>query len=129
MCITSCFYNHLSIDRGALAIFLGWLNLIVFISKFPGTGIYVVMFLDIFYTFLRLFFLSILLVIAFGLAFYMTFSEPTCAADVSLQYLHITIYKMSIQCSNNIYYYVMSYSYHNHLLDLQNNPPYLMNVF
>jgi transient receptor potential cation channel subfamily A protein 1 len=61
---------------GAIAIFLGWVDLIVFIRKLPGTGIYVVMFVDIFYTFWRLFFLSLLLVIAFGLAFYMAFYEP-----------------------------------------------------
>lgn len=61
---------------GALAVFLGWLDLIIFIRKLPLTGIYVVMFVDIFYTFCRLFFLSLLLVIAFGLAFYMAFYEP-----------------------------------------------------
>ena len=61
---------------GALSIFLGWLNLIIFIRKLPLTGIYVVMFVDIFYTFCRLFFLSILLVIAFGLSFYMAFNDP-----------------------------------------------------
>ena len=57
-------------------MFLGWLDLIIFIRKLPLTGIYVLMFIDIFYTFCRLFFLSLLLVIAFGLAFYMSFNEP-----------------------------------------------------
>ena len=61
---------------GAIAVFLGWLDLIIFIRKLPLTGIYVVMFVDIFYTFCRLFFLSLLLVIAFSLAFYMAFHEP-----------------------------------------------------
>ena len=61
---------------GVVAIFLAWVDLIIFIRKLPGTGIYVVMFLDIFYTFCRLFFLAILLVIAFGLAFFMAFYEP-----------------------------------------------------
>ena len=66
---------------GAVAIFLGWIDLIIFIRKLPLTGIYVVMFVDIFYTFCRLFFLSTLLVIAFSLAFYMAFYEP--ALEVS----------------------------------------------
>ena len=61
---------------GAIAVFLGWIDLIIFIRKLPLTGIYVVMFIDIFYTFCRLFFLSFLLVVAFGLAFYMTFNDP-----------------------------------------------------
>ena len=69
---------------GAIAIFLGWVDLIVFIRKLPGTGIYVVMFVDIFYTFWRLFFLSLLLVIAFGLAFYMAFYEPDVGFRVSV---------------------------------------------
>lgn len=71
---------------GAIAIFLGWVDLIVFIRKLPGTGIYVVMFLDIFYTFWRLFFLSMLLVIAFGLAFYMAFYEPNANVRESYMY-------------------------------------------
>jgi len=61
---------------GAVAIFLGWMNLIVFIQKFPLTGIYVLMFINILYTFLRTVMLSFLLVIAFSLTFYMAFFEP-----------------------------------------------------
>lgn len=61
---------------GALSLFLGWINLIIFIRKLPLTGIYVVMFVGVFYTFCRLLFLSILLLIAFGLSFYMAFNEP-----------------------------------------------------
>ncbi len=65
-------------QAGTVAVFLAWINLIVFIRKLPltGTGIYVVMFVDIFYTFCRMIFLSALLVIAFGLAFYMALFEP-----------------------------------------------------
>lgn len=63
---------------GTIAVFLAWIDLIVIIRKLPltGTGIYVVMFLDIFYTFCRMIFLSALLVVAFGLTFYMAFFEP-----------------------------------------------------
>lgn len=61
---------------GALAVFLGWIDLIIFIQKFPLTGIYIVMFVDILYTFCRMIILSILLIAAFGLAFYMCFYDP-----------------------------------------------------
>ena len=61
---------------GVVAVFLGWIDLIVFISKFPLTGIYVLMFVKIFYTFLRMLILSILLVVAFGLTFYLSFTQP-----------------------------------------------------
>ena len=61
---------------GVVVVFLGWIELIIIIRKLPLTGIYVVMFLDIFYTFCRLIILSTLLVVAFGLAFYMCFYDP-----------------------------------------------------
>ena len=61
---------------GVAAVFLGWIDLIVFISKFPLTGIYVLMFVKILQTFLRMLILSILLVVGFGLTFYLAFTEP-----------------------------------------------------
>jgi transient receptor potential cation channel subfamily A protein 1 len=61
---------------GAVAMFLGWIDLIIIIRKFPVTGIYVVMFMNIFYIFLKLVFLAILLILAFGISFYMVFHIP-----------------------------------------------------
>ena len=69
---------------GAAAVFLGWINLIIFFRKLPLTGIFVVMFVDIFYTFLKMIILSFLLVIAFSLAFYMAFFEPGEEFEVSI---------------------------------------------
>ena len=61
---------------GALAMFIAWLDMMLFLKKFPLTGIYVVMFVDIFYTFMKMILLFILFVISFGLAFYMLFFRP-----------------------------------------------------
>ena len=61
---------------GVMAVFFSWINMIIFISKLPLTGIYVVMFLDIFYTFMRMVLLSLLLVLSFSFAFYMLFYKP-----------------------------------------------------
>ncbi len=61
---------------GVVAVFLGWINLIIFISKLPFAGIYVLMFVKILLTFLKMLTLSILLVLAFGLTFYLTFYQP-----------------------------------------------------
>ena len=61
---------------GVVAVFLGWIVLIFFISKFPHIGIYVLMFANVFYTFLKVLLLSVLLVLAFGLAFYLAFTQP-----------------------------------------------------
>ena len=61
---------------GALAMFIAWLVMLLFLKKLPLTGIYVVMFVDIFYTFMRMILLSILFVVSFGIAFYMLFFRP-----------------------------------------------------
>ena len=61
---------------GIAAVFLSWMGLINFVSKLPYIGIYVIMFFEIFKTVLKLIIFSFLLVIGFGLAFYMTFFEP-----------------------------------------------------
>ncbi|CAL4060386.1 unnamed protein product, partial [Meganyctiphanes norvegica] len=54
----------------AASIFLGWMNLLLFIRKFPFVGIYVVMFTDIFNTFARFCVVFLLFIIAFALSFY-----------------------------------------------------------
>lgn len=61
---------------GIIAVFLGWISLIIFIQKFPLTGIYVLMFLSILYTYMKAVILFVLLVIAFSLTFYMVFYDP-----------------------------------------------------
>ena len=67
---------------GVIAVFLGWINLIVFISKLPLTGIYVLMFIKICFTFVKMLMFTFLLVLAFGLTFYMVLFDS--AANVSL---------------------------------------------
>ena len=61
---------------GVAAVFLGWANLIVFVSNIPFIGIYVLMFSHIFFTFLKVLIFSILLIVTFGLTFYLAFTQP-----------------------------------------------------
>ena len=70
-----CVYNW-QWQIGVVAVFLGWIGLISFLQKWPVTGIYVLMFINIIQSFLKIAFLALLLVIAFALAFYMLFFEP-----------------------------------------------------
>ncbi|XP_074658298.1 transient receptor potential cation channel subfamily A member 1 homolog isoform X1 [Tubulanus polymorphus] len=56
---------------GAASIFLAWIDLVLFIRKVPRFGIYVVMFTDVFRTFLRFFVVFVLFILAFAFAFYM----------------------------------------------------------
>ena len=66
---------------GALSIFLAWLDLVLFMKKLPLFGVYVVMYIQIIYTFLRFMFLALLFIIAFGLSFYMLFVQFNTAVS------------------------------------------------
>ncbi|KAK3103049.1 hypothetical protein FSP39_016076 [Pinctada imbricata] len=55
---------------GAMSIFLAWIDLVLFLQKFPRFGIYVVMFKDILNTFLSFFLVFVLFIVAFGFGFY-----------------------------------------------------------
>ncbi|XP_070189192.1 transient receptor potential cation channel subfamily A member 1 homolog isoform X2 [Littorina saxatilis] len=55
---------------GAISVFLAWINLVLFIQKFPALGIYVVMFTDVLYTFAQFFAVFFLFIVAFAMAFY-----------------------------------------------------------
>jgi len=79
---------------GALAIFLAWFDLVLFMKKLPLFGVYVVMFIQIVYTFLRFMFLALLFIIAFGLSFYMLFvqlNEPVSCYVIIMLLLELTI--------------------------------------
>lgn len=63
-------------ELGVIAVFLGWLIMTLFTDKLPWGGLYVLMFISIFRTFLKTILLSLLLLISFGLAFFMLFHHP-----------------------------------------------------
>ena len=62
---------------GIFVVFLGWMNLVFYASKFPRTGIFVLVFKEILLTFLSLVAFGLLLVVAFSLILYMMFYSPT----------------------------------------------------
>ena len=69
---------------GAFAVFLAWIALVIIVRKLPLIGIYVVMFMDIFYTFWKMALLALLLILSFSFSFYMLFNDPTIQLGVSL---------------------------------------------
>lgn len=64
-------------EFGVIAVFLAWIILTIFADKFPLAGLYVLMFISIFKTFLKTVILSLLLLVSFGLAFFMLFHDPS----------------------------------------------------
>ncbi|XP_076027422.1 transient receptor potential cation channel subfamily A member 1b [Genypterus blacodes] len=57
-------------QAGAMAVLQAWAGLLLYLQRFEGIGIYVVMFWEIMRTLLRIMMLFLLLVLAFGFAFY-----------------------------------------------------------
>ena len=75
---------------GALSVFLAWFDLVLFMKKLPLFGVYVVMYIQIIYTFLRFAFLALLFIIAFGLSFYMLFVQYSLPVSYVTSY-HILL--------------------------------------
>ena len=73
-------------EFGAVTLLIAWLNLVLFLKKFPLTGVYVLMFIHIMNTILRIILLPILFVISFGLTFYMLFYRPVSKVVNCSQY-------------------------------------------
>ncbi|XP_053675930.1 transient receptor potential cation channel subfamily A member 1 [Anopheles nili] len=67
----------LSINYSAasITVFLSWFNLLLFLQRFDQIGIYVVMFLEILQTLIKVLIVFSILIIAFGLAFYILLSK------------------------------------------------------
>ena len=60
---------------GVVAVFWGWINLILFMSKLPFLGIYIIILIRISITFVKMLILTLLLIVAFGLTFFMVFLD------------------------------------------------------
>ncbi|KAG0411644.1 hypothetical protein HPB47_011248, partial [Ixodes persulcatus] len=76
--------GHLSttvVDRSnqyimaALAVFLAWFNYLLYLQRFNRIGLYVVMFLEILSTLLKVMFVFSVLIIAFGLSFHILLAK------------------------------------------------------
>ena len=59
----------------AVSVFIAWFNLLFYLQRFNRGGIYVVMFLEILSTLIKVIFLFSVLIIAFGLSFYILFAK------------------------------------------------------
>ena len=77
---------------GALAVFLSWFNFILVLRSMPHAAVPINIFLSICVTFLKLIFLPIMLVLAFGIPFYMIFVRTTASHKVNYDDVIIRIY-------------------------------------
>ncbi|KAG7157058.1 Transient receptor potential cation channel subfamily A member 1-like 8 [Homarus americanus] len=62
-------------NSAALAVFTAWFTLLLYFQRFDRIGIYIVMFLEILNTLLKVLLVFSVLIVAFGLAFYILMSH------------------------------------------------------
>nr|QLH02044.1 TRPA1 [Agasicles hygrophila] len=67
--------HDLQFTCASLTVFLSWFNLLLLLQRFDQVGIYVVMFLEILQTLIKVLMVFSILIIAFGLAFYILLSR------------------------------------------------------
>ncbi|KAG8222242.1 hypothetical protein J437_LFUL001440 [Ladona fulva] len=63
-------FDKLQFSCAAITIFLSWFTLLLYLQRFDQVGIYIVMFLEILQTLIKVLLVFSILIIAFGLAFY-----------------------------------------------------------
>lgn len=64
-------------EAGAVAVFLAWFNCLLYLQRFDFFGIYVVMFLEILRTLVQVLCVFSILLIAFGMSFYMLLNKES----------------------------------------------------
>ncbi|KAF5301244.1 hypothetical protein FQR65_LT00944 [Abscondita terminalis] len=67
--------TEMQFSFASVTVFLSWLNLLLLLQRFDQVGIYVVMFLEILQTLIKVLMVFSILIIAFGLAFYILLSR------------------------------------------------------
>lgn len=68
----------LQFSAASITVFLSWFELLLLLQRFDQIGIYVVMFLEILQTLIKVLMLFSILIIAFGLAFFILLSKVGC---------------------------------------------------
>ncbi|CAG9788975.1 unnamed protein product [Diatraea saccharalis] len=68
-------FNDIQFSAASITVFLSWFELLLLLQRFDQIGIYVVMFLEILQTLIKVLMLFSILIIAFGLAFYILLSK------------------------------------------------------
>ncbi|XP_050360802.1 transient receptor potential cation channel subfamily A member 1 [Nymphalis io] len=68
-------YEDIQLSAASITIFLSWFHLLLLLQRFDQVGIYVVMFLEILQTLIKVLMVFSILIMAFGLAFYVLLSK------------------------------------------------------
>ncbi|XP_068728378.1 transient receptor potential cation channel subfamily A member 1-like [Montipora capricornis] len=82
-------------ETGAIALFFGWMNLILFLRRLSAYGQYVIMLTTMFVTLLKVLLLFFLFVVGFGSTFYLLMDDES-EQYASFPYSMMTIFVMTL---------------------------------
>ncbi|XP_035438092.2 transient receptor potential cation channel subfamily A member 1 isoform X8 [Spodoptera frugiperda] len=69
------YFEEIQFSAASITVFLSWFELLLLLQRFDQVGIYVVMFLEILQTLIKVLMVFSILIIAFGMAFYILLSK------------------------------------------------------
>ncbi|CAH1647463.1 unnamed protein product [Spodoptera littoralis] len=69
------YFDEIQFSAASITVFLSWFELLLLLQRFDQVGIYVVMFLEILQTLIKVLMVFSILIIAFGMAFYILLSK------------------------------------------------------
>ena len=81
---------------GAFAVFLAYINLVLYLRGLPIVGIYINLLISIVFKFLELIYLPVLLILAFAFPFYMVFVRDGAAVFVSFAIIFMVKQHVSV---------------------------------
>ena len=84
---------------GAFAVFLAYINLVLYLRGLPIMGIYINLLVSIVIKFLELIYLPVLLILAFAFPFYMVFVRDEAAVFVSYSIIYMVEQRSSFACA------------------------------
>ena len=70
-------------QAAVVAVFFGWMGLLIHLTTLPWIGMIINMLLNTFYTFMKLIIIAILLCVAFAIPFYMLLAQPVSYVCIS----------------------------------------------
>lgn len=98
-------------EVGSLAIFLAWFNLLIYMQRFYFFGIYVVMFIEILKTLIKVIFLFSILLIGFGLVFFILLANDVRTKQLYYFEILIVFPILGVTSQLNTIYFYLSFFY------------------
>ncbi|XP_052746471.1 transient receptor potential cation channel subfamily A member 1 [Bicyclus anynana] len=102
-------YEDIQFSAASITVFLSWFNLLLLLQRFDQVGIYVVMFLEILQTLIKVLMVFSILIVAFGLSFFVLLSKGKHLSFSSIPMSMMRIFAMMLGEIDFVGTYVQPY--------------------